>query len=83
MRKWMQENVRDKVNAVKVNNLSLHEITVHRPILTRVLDNLYTINVRSDTKMLESDTTGPTNSASDTTPRPAQGRQLRRVIRRN
>lgn len=83
MRKWMQENVQDRVNAIKVNNLSLHEINVHRPILTKVLDNLYTIHVTPDTKGLTSDTRPTTNTASESTPRPAQGRQLRRVIRRN
>ena len=84
MRKWMQENVRDRVNAIKVNNLTLHEISVHRPILTRVLDNLYNIHVAPDTRGLSS--TDSTNPSSDTTgasdARPAQSRQLRRVIRK-
>lgn len=80
----MQENVRDRVNAIKVNNLSLHEISVNRPILTKVLENLYTIHVAPDLQGLSS--TENTNPSSDTTGasdvRPVQGRQLRRVIRK-
>lgn len=86
MRRWMQENVRERVNAIKVNHLSMHEISVHRPILTKILANLYTIHVTPDSKGLVSDTANSaaaTNTSSEQDSRPMQGRQLRRVIRRN
>lgn len=83
MRKWMHANVRDRVNAIKVNNLSLHEINMHRPILTQILDNLYTIHVNPDQHGMLSETDGTTNTPSESTSRPLQGRQLRRVIRRD
>lgn len=84
MRKWMHTNVRDRVNAVKINNLSLHEINLHRPILTQILDNLYTIHVNPDQQGLLSETTGSaTATPSDAAARPMQGRQLRRVLRRD
>lgn len=82
MRKWMQGNVRDRVNAIKVNNLSLHEINVHRPVLTRVLDSLYTIHVAPDGNGLLSDTNPTSNTATESDPQPVPERQLRRVIRR-
>ena len=84
MGKWVQENVRDRVNTIKVNNLTMHEISVHRPTLTRVLDNLYNIHVAPDTRGLSStDSTKPSSHTTGASgARPAQGRQLRRVIRK-
>lgn len=82
MRKWMQGNVRERVNAIKVNHLSSHEVNGHRPILTKVLDNLYKINVSNDESTIPSET-NPTSSSVEPETRPTQGRQLRRVIRRN
>lgn len=45
LRRWMQASVRDRVNAIKLNNLCMHEIELHRPVLTRVLDDLYRIHI--------------------------------------
>lgn len=81
MRKWMRENVRDRVNAVKLNNLTLHEISVNRPILTKILGNLYHLHVTPDPKGVLSDTNQTSSTPTESESRPAQGRQLRRVIR--
>ncbi|PXF46813.1 DNA replication complex GINS protein PSF2 [Gracilariopsis chorda] len=83
MRKWMQANVRDRANAIKVNNLSMHEINIHRPVLTRVLQNMYEIHVTTDGSGPLSETNTSSNPASESEPRPLPGRQLRRVIRRD
>lgn len=85
MRKWMHANVRDRVNAVKINNLSLHEINTHRPTLTFILNNLYTIHVNPDQNALlsETDPTATNSSAPSSEPPPQQGRHLRRIIRRD
>lgn len=88
MRKWMQANVRDRVNAIKINNLSLHEINVHRPTLTQVLNNLYAIHVDAEPSGVPSESARVTDSStapsSDSRPpQQHQGRQLRRVLRRN
>lgn len=84
MRKWMQAQVRDRVNAIKINNLSMHEINAHRPTLTRVLGTLYTIHVAPDgTTSSQSEPNSSTVTASESDSIPAQGRQLRRVLRRN
>lgn len=83
MRRWMQSHVRDRVNAIKINNLTLHEIYVHRPILSEILNNLYTIHVNPDEQGILSETVTASNTATESESRPAQGRQLRRFIRRN
>lgn len=87
MRRWTQANVRDRVNAIKINNLTLHEINVHRPTLTQILNNLYTIHVDSEQSGVLSESARGT--ASSTAPssdgnqqQPVVGRQLRRVLRR-
>lgn len=82
MRKWMQTHVRDRVNAIKINNLTLHEIHVHRPVLSEVLSNLYNIHVTPEHAIL-SETLTTSNTASESDVRPNQERQLRRVIRRD
>ncbi len=88
MRRWMQSSVRDRVNAIKLNNLSMHEIQIHRPVLTRVLNDLYRIHVPGlDASLLQSQsTTTPSASGSASAPAQetpgAQRRTLRRVIRR-
>lgn len=83
MRKWMHANVRDRANAIKVNNLSMHEINIHRPVLTRVLQNMYEIHVTPHGNGTLSETNTSTNPASESEPRPLPDRQLRRVIRRD
>lgn len=84
MRKWMQASVRERVNAIKVNNLSSHEIEIHRPVLTRVLENLYTIHVPPLANNTLSTTNTTANTTTDSDARQAQpGRQLRRVVRRS
>ncbi|CAN8065271.1 unnamed protein product [Agarophyton chilense] len=83
MRKWMHSNVRDRVNAIKVSNLSMHEINTHRPMLTRILNNLYDIHVTPDGRGPLSDTNSSTIPTSGTGYRSAGDRQLRRVARRD
>lgn len=83
MRKWMQAHVRDRVNAIKINNLTLHEVHVHRPVLTEILNNLYNLHVDPHQQNILSETATLTNSVSETDAQPAQARQLRRVIRRD
>lgn len=86
MRKWMQSHVRDRVNAVKINNLSLHEIHVHRPVLTEILNNLYDIHVQPEQAGLSTQTDTASNTVTESESRETpqgQGHQLRRVIRGN
>lgn len=83
MRKWMQVHVRDRVNAIKINNLTLHEVHVHRPVLTEILNNLYSLHVDPSQQSSLSETVTTTNSVSEADVQPAQARRLRRVIRRD
>lgn len=98
LRRWMQSSVRDRVNAIKLNNLTMHEIQLHRTTLTRVLDDLSRIHVpgqestvsvgtapsSTGTGAATRATAAPINSTpvSETTPVAAPRRTLRRVIRR-
>lgn len=84
MRKWMQTHVRDRVNAIKINNLSLHEVNVHRPVLAQILDDLYTVHVKPDLTSTLTETNSTTQANSESEPRPPEsGRRLRRVVRRD
>jgi GINS complex subunit 2 len=78
MRRWMQTTVRDRMNAIKVNNLTSLEVETHRPVLTRVLDGLYSMHV-SD---LDVDPATQSASAGTSSAATGQQRPLRRIIRR-
>ncbi len=94
LRRWMQSSVRDRVNAIKLNNLTMHELELHRNVLTRVLDDLSQIHVpgqeatmsggtasSTGTPAVGAATAGTTSTPSTETPA-APRRTLRRVIRR-
>jgi GINS complex subunit 2 len=84
MRRWMQTSVRERVNAIKLNNLTSLEVETQRPVLTRVLEGLYAIHVPElDVDLVtQSNTDGTsTAAANESESRPAP-RELRRVIRR-
>jgi hypothetical protein len=84
IRRWMQASVRERVNAIKVNNLTSLEVEYHRPVLTRVLEGLYSIHVPElDADFQTQSNTGDTFTAgNETESRSAPQRELRRVIRR-
>lgn len=68
----MQAHVRDRVNAVKINHLTLHEIHVHRPILTEILDDLYAIHVKPDALASQSESQPPQQQQQQGTPSNSQ-----------
>lgn len=77
--------MRVRVNAVKLTNLTSHEIEANRPTLSRVLEDLYSLHV-SD---LDEQSSTPSNTVASATPpqgsadeTPTRARTLRRVIRR-
>lgn len=87
MRRWMQAHVRDRVNAVKINHLTLHEIHVHRPILTEILDDLYAIHVKPDALASQSESQQPPQQQQGTpsnsqTPTAGGGQQQGSALRR-
>lgn len=77
-------SVRERVHAVKVNNLTSLEIEVHRPVLSRVLEGLYAMHAPElDADMLtQSASTGTTFTGNDRTSGEGQRGQVRRIIRR-
>lgn len=84
MRRWMQSHVRDRVNAIKINNLTLHEVCAHRPTLCEILNDLYAIHVNPEqANATQSETnTQPNSTPSEPEARPAPPvRQLRRFNR--
>lgn len=87
LRRWMHASVRDRVNAIKLNNLCMHEIELNRGVLTKVLDDLYSIHVPEDEATISglnsssTPSTSTPNTNAEVTPEPPR-RTLRRVIRR-
>jgi hypothetical protein len=84
IRRFVQQSVRDRVNAVRVNELSAFEIETNRPVLTKVLENLYAMQVPEldGEPASQSTNTGTTSAGGGSDARPAQPRELRRVFRR-
>lgn len=85
MRRWMQMSVRERVHAVKVNNLTSLEVDIHRPVLARILEGLYAMHVPE----LNADVLTPLTSANTTSlaseraSGPSSQEQVRRIIRRS
>lgn len=81
VRRWTRTNVRDRTVAVKVNDLTSLEIETNRPVLTRVLEGLYSTHVSGlDVDGVTSTfTTG--SSTANTSSAPLQP-QPRRILRR-
>jgi hypothetical protein len=84
IRRFVQISVRDRVNAVRVNELSSFEIEANRPVLCKVLESLYAMQVPEleGELVTQSTSAGASSTAGGTEARPAQPRELRRVIRR-
>lgn len=81
LRRWMQANVRDRTNALKIQHLTSLEVESHRPVLPRVLNGLSAMVVPAlETDPLTETTSGATTSAANTSSEPQ--RPVRRIIRR-
>jgi hypothetical protein len=83
LRRWMQANVRDRMNAIKINHLTSLEVESHRPVLPRVLDGLHAMQVPDlETDPLTQSTSAGTSSAANTSDARNGQRPIRRIIRR-